>query len=217
MSISWEKDDVKKVIDDMNSYYKYANLYQVFIPTYASGHYSFCFCSHKIDPINTPFNYQKFTEKKIKTDYYNKDIHLSSFNLPNEFIEKSDPKSERLGTSYMINVKNCSFDNLNNYPLLNKMLILITEMYNLKIISSSYKIFKPQGVTICILLEESHISIHTWPEKGKCAIDLFSCSEFKWKFNNNNNNNKIDILTILKKYLEIKSSNIMVRFNEREI
>ena len=35
--------------------------------------------------------------------------------------------------------------------------------------------FDPQGITGFILLAESHISIHTWPERDYVAIDIFSC------------------------------------------
>ena len=37
--------------------------------------------------------------------------------------------------------------------------------------------FSPQGITGFILLAESHISIHTWPEINYVAIDLFSCGQ----------------------------------------
>jgi len=37
--------------------------------------------------------------------------------------------------------------------------------------------FLPQGITGFILLAESHISIHTWPEMNYVAIDLFSCGQ----------------------------------------
>ena len=37
--------------------------------------------------------------------------------------------------------------------------------------------FSPQGVTAMCLLSESHISIHTWPEKGEAAVDVFTCGE----------------------------------------
>ena len=35
--------------------------------------------------------------------------------------------------------------------------------------------FHPQGVTIVYALAESHISIHTFPEEGSCAIDVYTC------------------------------------------
>jgi len=37
--------------------------------------------------------------------------------------------------------------------------------------------FKPQGVTSLVLLAESHMSIHTWPEYGYAAVDAFTCGE----------------------------------------
>ena len=42
-------------------------------------------------------------------------------------------------------------------------------------IYSKYHQFDPFGVTGFILLSESHISIHTWPEKKYIAVDLFTC------------------------------------------
>lgn len=37
--------------------------------------------------------------------------------------------------------------------------------------------FEPQGVTGVVLLAESHMSIHTWPETQYAAIDIFVCSK----------------------------------------
>lgn len=42
-------------------------------------------------------------------------------------------------------------------------------------IYSKYHQFEPFGVTGFILLSESHVSIHTWPEKEYIAVDLFTC------------------------------------------
>ena len=39
--------------------------------------------------------------------------------------------------------------------------------------------FKPYGVTGVIVLKQSHISIHTWPEDRFAAVDLFTCGERK--------------------------------------
>jgi len=37
--------------------------------------------------------------------------------------------------------------------------------------------FQPNGVSGVLLLAESHISIHTWPERGFAALDIFMCGE----------------------------------------
>ena len=39
--------------------------------------------------------------------------------------------------------------------------------------------FSPVGVTAILILAETHISIHTWPEHGYAAVDIFVCGEGK--------------------------------------
>jgi spermidine synthase len=213
MGLSWEKEDVDEVIKDMKKNYKYVNLYQVFIPTYASGHYTFCFNSNTIDPMNTPIDIEKFKNKNIDTKYYNIDIHKSSFYLPNEYLKEE--KKERLGSNLLIDIKKVNFDLLNDLDYLTNLMLDICKLYNLNIISDSYSKFEPYGVTINFLLSESHFTLHTWPEKGKICLDLFSCGKFKWNFKNNNN--KINIIDILSYKLKVKKENIKVNWLDREI
>ncbi|HDN63060.1 adenosylmethionine decarboxylase [Candidatus Bathyarchaeota archaeon] len=42
-------------------------------------------------------------------------------------------------------------------------------------ISSSFHQFEPYGVSAVYLLQESHLSVHTWPEYGYMALDIFTC------------------------------------------
>ncbi|MFN3813444.1 MAG: adenosylmethionine decarboxylase [Aquificaceae bacterium] len=44
-------------------------------------------------------------------------------------------------------------------------------------ISSHYYQFNPHGATGVVLLAESHISIHTWPEHGLAAVDTYTCGD----------------------------------------
>jgi len=37
--------------------------------------------------------------------------------------------------------------------------------------------FNPHGVSGVVVIAESHFSIHTWPEYGYCALDIFTCGE----------------------------------------
>ena len=46
-----------------------------------------------------------------------------------------------------------------------------------KLINISCHKFKPQGVTALAMLAESHLSIHTWPEKGVAMCDIFTCGD----------------------------------------
>lgn len=45
------------------------------------------------------------------------------------------------------------------------------------VIGSNYKVFGNGGVSGCTILAESHISIHTWPERGFAAVDVFMCGD----------------------------------------
>jgi len=49
---------------------------------------------------------------------------------------------------------------------------------HLNIIKEDLHRFAPQGITAYVLLSESHISIHTWPEHRFAIVDVLSCSSF---------------------------------------
>lgn len=48
---------------------------------------------------------------------------------------------------------------------------------NATIINSVFQTFNPHGVSGVIVIAESHLAIHTWPEYGYAAIDVFTCGE----------------------------------------
>ena len=50
------------------------------------------------------------------------------------------------------------------------------EFAKFNVLDSSFHQFEPHGVTGILLLSESHVSIHTWPEHGYAALDIFTCS-----------------------------------------
>jgi S-adenosylmethionine decarboxylase len=56
-----------------------------------------------------------------------------------------------------------------------KILDRVVSKSGLKCISSSFHQFKPHGVSSVYLLRESHLAIHTWPEYGYVALDIFTC------------------------------------------
>ena len=45
------------------------------------------------------------------------------------------------------------------------------------IVGKSFHKFSPMGVTGILSISESHISVHTWPELGYAAADIFTCGE----------------------------------------
>ena len=69
------------------------------------------------------------------------------------------------------------FDLLNDAKFLEQKLVEAAEMAGATVVSVQSKQFEPQGATVLVLLSESHISIHTYPEKGFAALDCYTCGE----------------------------------------
>jgi spermidine synthase len=64
-----------------------AKIYQAHIPTYPSGHWLFGFASKKFDPIKD-LDADKWNKLGLKTKYYNTDLHVGSFAIPNYVKEQ---------------------------------------------------------------------------------------------------------------------------------
>jgi len=58
-----------------------------------------------------------------------------------------------------------------------KRLEQVVKKGKFNVLHSRFHQFEPQGVTAFYLLAESHVSIHTWPEHGYFAVDLFTCGK----------------------------------------
>ena len=82
-----------------------------------------------------------------------------------------------MGKHYLLNLYDCPFELLNHEQFIVEMLTTAARLCDATILNTIYHKFEPQGVTAILLLAESHISIHTWPQDGKAAADVFTCSE----------------------------------------
>ena len=75
----------------------------------------------------------------------------------------------------------CDLREIQNKELLNSLaqmktlLDSICEKYDFHILHKTEHAFTPQGFTILYMLAESHISIHTFPEKEYLALDIYTC------------------------------------------
>jgi len=70
-----------------------------------------------------------------------------------------------------------SADLISKESTVRKILEEVTEEAKLEKIGSVYKQFNPHGVTGIVLIAESHVSIHTWPEYGLVNLDVFTCGD----------------------------------------
>lgn len=80
-----------------------------------------------------------------------------------------------LGTHLLVECRGCTPALLNDAGALQRALRAAADRIGARVVTAAFHAFAPHGVTGMLLLEESHISIHTWPEHGYAAIDLFTC------------------------------------------
>ena len=69
----------------------------------------------------------------------------------------------------------CRKEVLNDMDLLQNLLSQAILAANLKMLSFQSYQFEPEGITVLGLLTDGHLGIHTYPELGFAAIDLFTC------------------------------------------
>ena len=77
----------------------------------------------------------------------------------------------------LFDLKGCSADLLDDAKHVRNSLFHASLISNSKIFNITAHKFKPQGVTGLAMLADSHISIHTWPEKNVAKCDIFTCGE----------------------------------------
>lgn len=74
--------EMQRAHGKINKIFPIAKVYQAHIPTYPSGHWLFGFASKKLHPIND-IKATTWNDLNIKTKYYNTDLHVGAFALPN--------------------------------------------------------------------------------------------------------------------------------------
>ncbi len=82
-----------------------------------------------------------------------------------------------LGLHLLLELKECNPQLLDDLSYVRSSLIRAAEDVGAHIVGESFHRFTPQGVTGILSIAESHISIHTWPEYGYAAADIFTCGD----------------------------------------
>ena len=82
-----------------------------------------------------------------------------------------------LGTQVIVELYGCDPKTLTNRDYVEKALQEAAQKSHAHSIGSFFHQFQPHGVSGVIIIEESHYTIHTWPENRYAAVDLFYCSE----------------------------------------
>ncbi len=86
-------------------------------------------------------------------------------------------KTANFGDHYLVDLHGCDADIIGATEPTEAALLSAARQCGATIIEYHFHQFAPQGVSGMILIAESHLSVHTWPEDGFVAVDIFSCGE----------------------------------------
>lgn len=82
-----------------------------------------------------------------------------------------------LGRHIIVEYYNCSPELMNDVVHIEKSMEKAAEEAGATIINSTFHHFSPYGVSGVVVIQESHLAIHTWPEYGYASVDLFTCGD----------------------------------------
>ena len=77
----------------------------------------------------------------------------------------------------LFTLKGCPYGLLDDEAHIRNVLVNAATLSESTLLGIQSHKFDPQGVTAVALLAESHISVHTWPEKGMAVCDVFTCGD----------------------------------------
>ncbi len=84
---------------------------------------------------------------------------------------------ETIGFHYVVEAAGCDEEILQSADRIREIFLKAAKIGNMEVKASYFFKFSPTGVSGMVIVAESHISIHTWPEKRYAAIDVYTCGE----------------------------------------
>ena len=92
-------------------------------------------------------------------------------------LEEQQLDKVNLGQHVLAEFFECDSNVLNNIDKVEKHMVDAALECGATIVQKCFHMFNPYGVSGVVIISESHLAIHTWPELGYAAVDLFTCGE----------------------------------------
>ena len=96
---------------------------------------------------------------------------------PFSTIDKTGTKQVHLGRHDLAEFFECNPNILNNKDKIENLMVDAAIECGATIVQKCFHMFSPYGVSGVVIISESHLAIHTWPELGYAAVDLFTCGD----------------------------------------
>lgn len=82
-----------------------------------------------------------------------------------------------LGRHILVEFFGCNPEIMNDVSIIETGMVDAASNAGATVINSTFHHFSPYGVSGVVVIQESHLAIHTWPEYGYAAVDLFTCGD----------------------------------------
>ena len=96
---------------------------------------------------------------------------------PSALSSPAPSATDMVGKHCILELYDCDHAKLDDEAFLRDTITTAAKSAGATLLNLITHRFEPQGVTGLALLAESHISIHTWPENGYAAVDVFTCGD----------------------------------------
>lgn len=80
-----------------------------------------------------------------------------------------------LGKHLLLELRDCNKDVLDDIDFIRISMVTAAVAAGATVMGESFHKFSPQGVSGVVVIAESHLTIHTWPEFNYAAVDVFTC------------------------------------------
>lgn len=82
-----------------------------------------------------------------------------------------------LGKHLLLEMKDCDKKILADLAMVRNAMVSAAQEAKATIVEIAFHEFSPFGISGMVVIAESHLSIHTWPEYGYAAVDVFTCGD----------------------------------------
>lgn len=82
-----------------------------------------------------------------------------------------------LGRHVLAEIYDCDREILNDLHAVREIMVSAAITAGAEVREVAFHKFSPQGISGVVVISESHLAIHTWPELGYAAVDVFTCGE----------------------------------------
>jgi S-adenosylmethionine decarboxylase len=104
--------------------------------------------------------------------------HMSCYpEVTNSIFISEGVLMKSLGNHLIIELYDCKTEIIDDIHKVEDILMESVNRSGAEIITPVFHKFNPHGVSGVVVIAESHFSIHTWPEYGYCAVDIFTCGD----------------------------------------